>query len=55
MYLGPLVASQQVLDPSPHTSYPWKERKGDTSPATKSSRGQHLGSPGIRLPPQDIW
>ena len=28
MYLGPVVAAQQVLDPSPHNSYPWKEKKG---------------------------
>ena len=28
MYLGPVVAAQQVLDPSPQTSHPRKERKG---------------------------
>ena len=28
MYLGPLVAAQQVLDPSPQTSCPRKEKKG---------------------------
>ena len=27
MYLGPVVVAQQVLDPSPQTSYPWKEKK----------------------------
>ena len=27
MYLGPVVAAQQVLDPSPQTSHPWKETK----------------------------
>ena len=27
MYLGPVVVAQQVLDPSPQTSYP-KEKKG---------------------------
>ena len=27
MYLGPVVAAQQVLDPSPQTSYPRKEKK----------------------------
>ena len=27
MYLGPVVAAQQVLDPSPQTSHPRKERK----------------------------
>ena len=28
MYLGPMVAAQKVLDPSPQTRYPWKEKKG---------------------------
>ena len=28
MYLGPVVAAQQVLDPSPQTSCPWKEKRG---------------------------
>ena len=41
MYLGPIVAAQQVLDPSPQTSHSWKEKKGggggDTSAVTKSS------------------
>ena len=39
MYLGPVVAAQQVLDPSPQTSYPGKEKKGEggTSATTKSS------------------
>ena len=39
MYLGPLVAAQQVLDPSPQTSHPLKEKKGGggTSAAVKSS------------------
>ena len=37
MYLGPVVAAQQVLDPFPQTSYPRKEKKGGTSTTTKSS------------------
>ena len=38
MYLGPVVAAQQVLDPSPQTSCPRKEKGGGgTSAATKSS------------------
>ena len=45
LYLGPVVAAQQVLDPSPQTSYPRKEKKGGggggggggTSTTTKSS------------------
>ena len=28
MYLGPLVAAQQVLDPSPQTRHPRKEKRG---------------------------
>ena len=37
MYLGPVVAAQQVLDPSPQTSFPQKE-KGGTYAAAKSFR-----------------
>ena len=41
MYLGPVVAAQQVLDPSPQTAHPGKEKKGGggggTSAAAKSS------------------
>ena len=39
MYLGPVVAAQQVLDPSPHNCHPRKEKKGGggTSATTKSS------------------
>ena len=43
MYLGPVVAAQQVLDPSPQTSCPRKEKKGGggggggTSATAKSS------------------
>ena len=39
MYLGPVVAAQQVLDPSPQNCHPRKEKKGGrgTSATTKSS------------------
>ena len=37
LYLGPVVAAQQVLDPSPQSSHPRKEKKGGTSATTKSS------------------
>ena len=40
LYLGPVVAAQQVLDPSPQTSCPRKEKRGGgggTSATTKSS------------------
>ena len=29
MHLGPVVAAQQVLDPSPQNSHPRKEKKGE--------------------------
>ena len=37
MYLGPVVAAQQVLDHSPQTNCPRKEKRGGTSATTKSS------------------
>ena len=37
MYLGPLVAVQQVLDPSLQTSHPLKEKKGGGAPPLQSS------------------
>ena len=37
MYLGPVVGAQQVLDPSPQTAHPRKEKKGSTSAAAKFS------------------
>ena len=57
MYLGPVVAAQQVLDPSPQTSYPRKERKGGgmahpLQPSLQESKPHGLG---ICLPPQDVW
>ena len=36
MYLGPVVVAQQVLDPSPQTRYPWKEKKGGKHPLQPS-------------------
>ena len=39
MFLGPVVAAQQVLDPSPQTSHPRKERKGGGTSATAKSSG----------------
>ena len=39
-YLGPVVAAQQVLDPSPQTTHPRKEKRGGgggTAATTKSS------------------
>ena len=36
MYLGPVVAAQQVLDPSPQTSHPRKEKKGGAHPLQPS-------------------
>ena len=37
MYLGPKVVAQQVLDPSPQATQPWKEKGGGTPTAVKSS------------------
>ena len=49
MYLGPVVAAQ-VLDPSPQSRYPRKERgRGGTSATTKSSGVLSQGV-GIGLP-----
>ena len=39
MYLGPVVAAQQVLDPSPQTSWPRKEKRGGGTSATTKSSG----------------
>ena len=54
MYLGPVVAAQQVLDPSPQTSHPWKEKKGAylVQKSLQKSKSKGLG---IRLPPQEVW
>ena len=38
-YLGPVVAAQQVLDPSPQSSHPRKEKKGGGTSATTKSSG----------------
>ena len=37
MYLGPVVAAQQVLDPSPQYTHLWEEKKGGGTPAAASS------------------
>ena len=39
MYLGPVAAAQQVLDPSPQTSCPRKEKGGGGTSATTKSSG----------------
>ena len=38
MYLGPVVAAQQVLDPSPQTSHPRREKKGGDSHCSQVCR-----------------
>ena len=55
MYLGPVVAAQQALDPSPQTTHPRKGRKEGrgTTAATKSSGVLSQGL-GIWLPPRDV-
>ena len=57
LYLGPVVAAQQILDPSPQSSHPRKEKKGGgggTFAATKSS-GVLAQGLGIRLPHQGVY
>ena len=44
MYLGPAVAAQQVLDPSPQTSCPRKEKKGGGG----GGGGAHLLQPSLQ-------
>ena len=36
VYLGPVVVALQLLNPSPQTSYLWKEKKGGTHPLQPS-------------------
>ena len=36
MYLGPVVVAQQVLDPSPQTTHPQKEKGGGAHPLQPS-------------------
>ena len=43
MYLGPVVAAQ-VLDPSPQTSCPRKEKKGEAHPLQPSLQESLPGS-----------
>ena len=55
MYLGSVEAAQQVLDPSPQTSYPQKEGGGGTHPLQPSLQESKSKGLGICLPPQDVW
>ena len=46
MYLGPVVAAQQVLDPSPQSIHPQKEKKRvapPLQPSLQESKSQGLG------------
>ena len=54
MFLGPVVAAQQVLGPSPQTSSPRKEKKGGHICYNQVFRSL---IPGCRymLPHQDVW
>ena len=54
LYLGPVVAAQQVLDPSPQFSHPRKERQGGGTSATTKSSGVKAQDLGIRLPHQGV-
>ena len=53
MYLGPVVAAQQVLDPSPQTRYPRKEKSGGTSRYNQVFRSLIPGSR-YRFTSQDV-
>ena len=44
LFLGPAVAAQPVLDPSPQTSYPGKEKKGGHICYNQVFRSLILGS-----------
>ena len=44
MYLGPVVAAQQVLDTSPQTSHPRKEKKGGAHPLQPGLQESNPGS-----------
>ena len=54
MYLGPVVAAQQVLDPYPQTSHPRKEKKGGHIRCNQVFRSLTQGL-GIGLPHQGVW
>ena len=55
MYLGPVVAAQQVLDPSPQTSHPRKEKKGGGGHIRCNQVFRSLTQGlGIGLPHQDV-
>ena len=53
MYLGPVVAAQQVLDPSHQNSNPQKEKGGGAHPLQPSLRSLPQGV-GISLPHQAV-
>ena len=54
MYLGPVVAAQEVLGPSPQTSHAQKEKKGahPLQLSLQESKSQGLG---IGLTHPDVW
>ena len=53
MYLGPVVVGQQVLDPSPQTAHPQKEKKGGHICCSQVFRSLIPGSR-YWLSPQDV-
>ena len=54
LYLGPVVAAQQVLDPS-QSSHPRKEKNGGAHPLQPSLQESKSQGLGIDLPHQDVW
>ena len=54
LYLGPVVAAQQVLDPSPQSSHPRKEKKGGHIRYNQVFRSLSPGSR-YKLPLQGVF
>ena len=51
--VGPVVAAQQVLHPSPQTTFPHKEKEGGLHPLQPSLQESESQGLGICLPP--VW
>ena len=54
MYLGPVVAAQQVLDPSPQTSHPRKEKRGGGAHLLQPSLQESIPGSWYRFTSQDV-
>ena len=57
MYLGPVVAAQQVLDPSAQHTHLWEQKKGGGgggTPAAVKYSGVYIPGSRYWLPLQDV-